>query len=93
MMTEQVTINTIDLLEQMASDVSLQDENTLQAAIEQAGISEQEKALIIAQDGETLSRELQLDKLITAIVIRSPDEEDDEEEQTDQPEESIRNFG
>ncbi len=78
-MTEQMTRKTIDLLEKMASDVSLQDESTLQAAIEQAEIGEQEKTLVIAQDGEELSKALQLDKLIKSQIIQSPDEEDYEE--------------
>ncbi len=94
-MTEQITRNTINLLEKMASDVSLQDKSTFQAAIERADINEQEKALITAQETEELSKALQLDKLIKCSIIQTPDEDDDseEEQETDKPEENVRAFG
>jgi len=92
---EKTTRNTLNLLEKMASDVNLQNESTLQAVIDEAEISEQQKALIIAKNSQELAHSLQLDKLITSVIINSPDEEDDEQEeqQPDQPETNVRAFG
>jgi len=89
---EKTTRNTLKLLEQMAANASLQDENILQATIEKSEISEQHKALIIAQNSQELAKALQLDKLITAVIIHSPDEDDDEQEEQ-QPEENVHALG
>ena len=92
---EKSTHNTLDLLEKIASDANLQDENILQAVVEQADIGAQQKALIIAKNSQELAETLQLDKLITSVTIHVPDEDDDEqeEEEPDQSEKNIRFFG
>ena len=94
---EKSTRNTLGLLEQMAANASLQDEVSLQIAIEQTEITEQNKALIMAENSQELSEALKLDRLITSVSITTPDEEDDEQEQEqqqpDQQEEKISAFG
>jgi len=92
---EQTTRDTLHLLERMAADANLQDKDTLQATIEQAEISNQQKALIIAKNGQELAETLQLDQLITSVIIHSPDEEDEEQEKEESPEqqENIHAFG
>ena len=77
----------------MAANASLQDESTLQTTIEQAKINNQQKALIIAKNGQVLAEISQLDQLITSVSITSPDEEEQEEQEEERPEESVRSFG
>jgi hypothetical protein len=89
---EQSTRNILSLLEQMAADASLEKVSTLQASIEKTDISEQEKTLIRSKNSLELAKTLQLDKLITSVIIRSPDEDDDEQEDQ-KPEESLRALG
>jgi len=92
---EKSTRNTLALLEKMATDANLKDEVTLQEIIEQAEISDQQKALIIANNSQKLAETLSLDQLITSVSISTPDEDDDEQEeqQPEQSEENIRSFG
>jgi len=92
---EKSTRKTLALLEKMATDANLKDEVTLQEIIEQAEISDQQKALIIANNSQKLAETLSLDQLITSVSISTPDEDDDEQEeqQPEQSEENIRSFG
>lgn len=66
---EQSTRNTLNLLEKMATDASLQTATAATNAIASADISVETKALIEAQDTQTLLTKLQLDQSISSIII------------------------
>ncbi len=80
---KQVT-NTLSLLEQLATDASLQDETSILTAVTQADIAASSKNSITENDGHALAENLQLDTHITCIGVHPGEEDDEEDEEEEQ---------
>ncbi len=85
---EQSTRNTLNLLEKMATDASLQTAAATTNAIASADISIETKALIEAQDTQTLLTKLQLDQRISSMIILPAIDDEDMQQQECRPEEN-----
>ncbi|NMP33217.1 hypothetical protein HII17_16815 [Thalassotalea sp. M1531] len=78
-------------LEKIAQDASLQSAEALAAFVEQADLSEQEKAIILKQDSDAIAAKLDVKKDIVCFIVPAEDDEpakESDEEEKDKSEES-----
>lgn len=84
--------NIIAVLEKIAKDASLKNTAALKAFIEQTSLSEQEKALILAQNSEAIAAELDVKKDIVCLVVPAEDDEPSEDSEEDKESQTQNNL-